>query len=295
MSGPPTTAILVLPLWSLATRSVQRIEQIILRKDSDFRRYDSGMRPGFTVSSQRLAPGQLRRPQVSRSARRRLPLHQHRIHHPGRDHPANHRALVARRGRRTQHRATRPRTHWTDRHDGRTGLRSCRWILRPERTVGFTYRRRRRRTRINRFRPDPYVTALFDGTLLDSDSCAEIQTFVPGDDLSDIGIVHSSGLGIERYETGTITVYGHLGSSDAHSAFIGFDHEHGTAVGVQVNSEVSGPQAFIAIETGAGRYRGVRSARQHQRRRSSSLRIVWIHRGLRPDRLRQDDSVDAIR
>ena len=48
-----------------------------------------------------------------------------------------------------------------------------------------------------------------------------------------------------------------------------------------------------AVILQAWRYRGARSARQHQRRRSIALRIVWIHDGLRADRLRQDDSVDG--
>lgn len=54
-----------------------------------------------------------------------------------------------------------------------------------------------------------------------------MQTFVPGEDYSSFGIVHSYGLGLERYEndniTVFITVFGHLGSGATHSAFFGFD------------------------------------------------------------------------
>jgi CubicO group peptidase (beta-lactamase class C family) len=62
------------------------------------------------------------------------------------------------------------------------------------------------------------------------------------------GVVHSYGLGLERYENDSITVLGHLGSGGAHSAFYGFDIQTGTAVVVMMNSSNAGPQAVMAIE-----------------------------------------------
>ena len=56
------------------------------------------------------------------------------------------------------------------------------------------------------------------------------------------------GLGLELYATDQVTVYGHLGSGAAHSAFIGFDPESGASVVVMMNSENPGPQAFMAME-----------------------------------------------
>lgn len=76
-----------------------------------------------------------------------------------------------------------------------------------------------------------------------------MQSFVPGEDYSEFGVVHGYGLGLERYTTDLVTVFGHLGVSDAQSAFIGYDPETGTAVAVGMNSNNPGPQALIAIET----------------------------------------------
>jgi D-alanyl-D-alanine carboxypeptidase len=90
--------------------------------------------------------------------------------------------------------------------------------------------------------------ALTDGTLLSSDSTAAMRTFVPGEDYSQFGIVHGSGLGLEQYATDAITVDGHMGVGEAQSAFLGFDVERGTVVAVQTNVAVGGPQAFMAIE-----------------------------------------------
>ena len=89
---------------------------------------------------------------------------------------------------------------------------------------------------------------LADGTLLSPDSQAAMQAFVPGEDLSQFGIVHGYGLGLEHYATDAITVIGHMGTGEAHSAFLGYDAEHGTAVAVMTNTAVAGPQAIIAIE-----------------------------------------------
>jgi D-alanyl-D-alanine carboxypeptidase len=68
-----------------------------------------------------------------------------------------------------------------------------------------------------------FATAMVDGTLLTPSSRTAMQAFVPGEDYSSFGIVHSRGLGLERYQNDIITVLGHLGSGGAHSAFFGFD------------------------------------------------------------------------
>ena len=90
--------------------------------------------------------------------------------------------------------------------------------------------------------------ALTDGTLLSSDSTAAMRTFVPGEDFSEIGIVHGYGLGLERYATDAITVHGHMGVAEAQSSFLGIDVERGTVVAVQMNVAAGGPQAFMAFE-----------------------------------------------
>jgi D-alanyl-D-alanine carboxypeptidase len=93
-----------------------------------------------------------------------------------------------------------------------------------------------------------FAAALRDGSLLDHESQAAMRTFVPGEDYSAFGVVNSYGLGLERYRAGAVTVLGHLGSSDAHSGFVGFDPRSGTAVAVQMNSTNGGPQVMMAIE-----------------------------------------------
>jgi D-alanyl-D-alanine carboxypeptidase len=94
-----------------------------------------------------------------------------------------------------------------------------------------------------------FAKGLSSGTLLSPESQTAMQTFVPGEDYSSFGILHSYGLGLERYEKDDITVLGHLGSGAAHSAFVGFDVDSGTVVAVMMNSNNPGPQAVIAIET----------------------------------------------
>ena len=93
-----------------------------------------------------------------------------------------------------------------------------------------------------------FAAALARGTLLSPESRKAMQTFVPGEDRSSFGVVHSYGLGLERYENEAITVYGHLGSGAAHSAFLGFDLDRGTAAVVMMNSDNAGPQAAMAVE-----------------------------------------------
>ena len=93
------------------------------------------------------------------------------------------------------------------------------------------------------------VAALVDGSLLSPDSLAAMKTFVPGDDLAQFGIIHGYGLGLEQYASDAITVIGHMGTGEAQSAFIGYDVTSHTAVAVQTNTAIAGPQAFMAFET----------------------------------------------
>jgi D-alanyl-D-alanine carboxypeptidase len=93
-----------------------------------------------------------------------------------------------------------------------------------------------------------FATALADGTLLAPDSMAAMSTFVPAEDYSQFGIAHGYGLGLEEYALDTITVYGHMGTGEAQSAYVGYDPEHGTAVAVGMNTAVPGPQALMAVE-----------------------------------------------
>jgi D-alanyl-D-alanine carboxypeptidase len=93
-----------------------------------------------------------------------------------------------------------------------------------------------------------FTEALAAGRLLSDSSQAQMETFIPGADLSAFGVVHEQGLGLEKYSNEQLVVYGHLGSGAAHSAFLGFDRRNGTAVVVMMNSDNSGPQAVMAIE-----------------------------------------------
>jgi D-alanyl-D-alanine carboxypeptidase len=93
-----------------------------------------------------------------------------------------------------------------------------------------------------------FATALAAGSLLSPASQRTMMTFVPGYDYSSFGIVHSYGLGIERYVTDEITIIGHMGTGVAQSAFFGFDPVHGTAVAVMTNTAVAGPQALMGAE-----------------------------------------------
>ena len=94
-----------------------------------------------------------------------------------------------------------------------------------------------------------FITALAKGRLLSHRSQAEMRTFVPAEDLTDFGIVdHQYGLGLEKYTTDQVTVYGHLGSGSAQSDFVGFDPATGAAVVVMMNSHNPGPQGVMALE-----------------------------------------------
>lgn len=94
-----------------------------------------------------------------------------------------------------------------------------------------------------------FAAGLFGGELLGPDMLATMQTFAPGDaSLSELGVTHSYGLGLERYEVAGISVVGHMGVGAAQSAFLGYDAVHGTTVAVTTNAAIGGPQAFMAIE-----------------------------------------------
>ena len=93
-----------------------------------------------------------------------------------------------------------------------------------------------------------FAEALASGRLLSKRAQAEMTTFVPGDDLSDRGVVHEYGLGLEKYATPDVTAYGHLGNGAAHSDFIGFDPTTRTAVVATMNTANPGPQIVMAIE-----------------------------------------------
>jgi D-alanyl-D-alanine carboxypeptidase len=93
-----------------------------------------------------------------------------------------------------------------------------------------------------------FAEAMADGRLLSESSRAEMQSFVPGDDLSAFGIVHTYGLGFESYAGDGLVAYGHLGGGAAHNAFVGFDRDTGTAVVAMINANVDGPQGIIAFE-----------------------------------------------
>ena len=93
-----------------------------------------------------------------------------------------------------------------------------------------------------------FATALADGTLLSPESQAAMQTFLPAEDLSQFGIDHGYGLGLERYTMDDMTVLGHLGTGLTGSSYFGFDPERGTAVTVTTNTAITGPSAIMAIE-----------------------------------------------
>ncbi|MGK5169383.1 serine hydrolase domain-containing protein [Geodermatophilus sp. CPCC 205761] len=93
-----------------------------------------------------------------------------------------------------------------------------------------------------------FTEALVEGRLLSDRSLAEMSAFIPAEDLSQFGVVHEYGLGLEEYATDQLTAVGHMGIGAAHSAFIGFDAESGTAVAVTMNADTPGPQAIMGIE-----------------------------------------------
>jgi D-alanyl-D-alanine carboxypeptidase len=93
-----------------------------------------------------------------------------------------------------------------------------------------------------------FATGLADGTLLSPRSQAATQTFLPAEDLSQFGIDHGYGLGLERYTMDDMTVFGHLGTGQTGTSYFGYDPERGTAVAVTTNTAITGPSAIMAIE-----------------------------------------------
>ena len=75
-----------------------------------------------------------------------------------------------------------------------------------------------------------------------------MQTFLPAEDLSQFGIDHGYGLGLERYAMDGMTVIGHMGTGNTGSSYVGYDAEHGNAVAVTTNTAIAGPAAIIAVE-----------------------------------------------
>ena len=93
-----------------------------------------------------------------------------------------------------------------------------------------------------------FARALASGELLPPGLQSEMETFGPGEDYRAFGVEHGYGLGLERYATADVVVLGHMGVGEGQSAFIGYDREHGTAVAVQFNADVPGPQAVLGVE-----------------------------------------------
>ena len=80
-----------------------------------------------------------------------------------------------------------------------------------------------------------------------------MQTFLPAEDLSQFGIDHGYGLGLERYAMDGMTVIGHMGTGETGSSYVGYDAETGTTVAVTTNTAIAGPSAIIRA---GGRRRG---------------------------------------
>jgi D-alanyl-D-alanine carboxypeptidase len=91
-----------------------------------------------------------------------------------------------------------------------------------------------------------FARAVMSGVLLDAQSETVMQSFVPGQ--AQGGVRHEYGLGLERYIDGGLAVYGHLGSSAAHSAFFAFEPDSGVTAAVLINVEDAAPAAYIALE-----------------------------------------------
>ena len=93
-----------------------------------------------------------------------------------------------------------------------------------------------------------FATAIADGTLLSPETQAEMQTFVPAEDLSQFGIDHGYGLGLDRDAMDGMIVIGHLGVGNTGSSYFGYAAEHGTAIVVTTNTAIAAPSAIIAVE-----------------------------------------------
>jgi hypothetical protein len=79
-----------------------------------------------------------------------------------------------------------------------------------------------------------------------------MQTFLPAEDLSQFGIDHGYGLGLERYAMDGMTVIGHMGTGKTGSSYVGYDAESGTAIAVTTNTAIAGPSAIMAVEALSG-------------------------------------------
>jgi uncharacterized membrane protein YadS len=75
-----------------------------------------------------------------------------------------------------------------------------------------------------------------------------MQTFLPAEDLSQYGIDHGYGLGLERYAMDGMTIIGHMGTGAIGSSYLGYDAVRGTAIAVTTNTAVAGPAAIMAVE-----------------------------------------------
>ncbi|HWO08717.1 MAG TPA: serine hydrolase domain-containing protein, partial [Polyangiaceae bacterium] len=88
--------------------------------------------------------------------------------------------------------------------------------------------------------------ALIDGRLLDEPSWTQMRAFVPAEPYDYVS--HEYGLGFEKYTANELAVYGHLGTSAAHTAFFGFDPESGAVAAVLINARNSPPPALMTFE-----------------------------------------------
>jgi CubicO group peptidase (beta-lactamase class C family) len=93
-----------------------------------------------------------------------------------------------------------------------------------------------------------FAKALADGMLVSPEAQMAMQQFLPAEDLSQFGIDHGYGLGIEQYVMDGMTVIGHMGTGETGSSYVGYDVETGTTVAVTTNTAISGPSAIMAVE-----------------------------------------------
>lgn len=91
-----------------------------------------------------------------------------------------------------------------------------------------------------------FATALYSGALLTEENQLEMTRFIPAEDYGYID--YQYGLGFMKYQVNNLTMHGHLGSSDSHASYIGFDPESGAAIALQVNVDNPAATAFTAAE-----------------------------------------------
>ena len=56
---------------------------------------------------------------------------------------------------------------------------------------------------------------------------AAMQSFLPAEDLTQFGIDHGYGLGLDSYIMDDMTLLGHLGTGETGTSYFGYDAEHG--------------------------------------------------------------------